>query len=155
MEIEGYSKEGVKGMGSMRVMHSIPGYSIPGRVRFRLSPESPEPNLDDFLIDGVEKVAFNSVTKSLLIIYDARMLLEDLLSGIEEKMPEMTVVKEEQETAEEAEEQEIAEEAEEQEAAEEAEEQEAAEETEEESWGGRLRESSYRWLDQRGWLKRS
>ena len=146
MAIEGYSKEGVKGMGSMQVMHSIPGHSIPGRVRFRLSPESPEPNLDDFLIDGVEKVAFNNVTKSLLIIYDARMLLEDLLSGIEEKLPEMRIVKEEEEIAKEAGEEEIAKE---------AEEQEAAEETEEESWGGRLRESSYRWLDQRGWLKRS
>jgi len=87
------------------------------------------------------------------------MLLEDLLTGIEEKMPQIRVVREkqeetakdaepvslrgkprwlsrlrrrstEQEAAEEAEEQETAEEAEQQEAAEEAEQQETAKEAE-------------------------
>jgi len=75
----------------MRVVHCIPGHSIPGRVRLRLSPESPKPNLDDVRqIDGVEKATFSNITKSLLIVYHDKMPLEDLLSGIEEKLPQLS-----------------------------------------------------------------
>ena len=69
----------------MRVVHSIPG-----RVRLGLDPESPAPNLDDVLqIGGVEEATFNNITKSLLIVYDDKMLLEGLLSGLEEKTPQV------------------------------------------------------------------
>ena len=136
--VEKNRKEDVKKkMESIRVVHSIPG-----RVRLKLSPESPKPNLDDVLqIDGVEKARFSKIARSLLIIYDAKMSLEDLLSGIEEKLPQlswstttgqMRVVREEEAITEETEEEEIAKEVEEQETAEEAEEQETAEEAEEE-----------------------
>ncbi len=112
---------------SMRVVHSIPG-----RVRLRFGPETPEPNLDDVLqIGGVKKATFNNITKSFLIVYDDKMLLEDLLSRIEEKMPQMRVAREEQETPEETEERETAGETEERETPEETEERETAGETEE------------------------
>jgi len=94
-DVEKSREEDVKRMESMWVVHSVPG-----RVRLRLDPESPQPNLDDFLIDGVKKVAFNKITKSVLMVYDDTIPSESLLSGIEEKMRPIVILREEPRTGE-------------------------------------------------------
>ena len=81
----------MKEVDTLRVVHSVPG-----RVRLRLGPETSEPNVDDFLqIDGVEEVSLNRVTRSVLMVYDDKVPLESVLSGIEEKMPPIEIVREE------------------------------------------------------------
>lgn len=69
---------------SLEIVHVLPG-----RVRFQFKPGETIPNLDDVLkIPGVKEVAFNKITRSLLIIYDEQKLdLEKLISEIQERMP--------------------------------------------------------------------
>ena len=77
-------------MDTLQVVHAIPG-----RVRFRLGPEALALNLEDFLqVDGVGEVVFNETTKSILMLYDAQVPLESLLSGIEEQMSPLGIVRE-------------------------------------------------------------
>lgn len=66
--------------------------AIPGRVRlcFR-TDKSDEPDLDRFLtIRGVEEVTFNKITKSLLVIYNAKIISKDeLFKEIEKAFPKI------------------------------------------------------------------
>ena len=65
---------------------------IPGRLRLRFKPDKKdEPDLDKFLaIRGVEEVTFNKITKSLLVIYNAKIISKDeLFKEIEKVLPEI------------------------------------------------------------------
>lgn len=63
---------------------------ISGRLRLRFKPDKEEePDLDKFLaIRGVEEVTFNKITKSLLVIYNAKIIAKDeLFKEIEKAFP--------------------------------------------------------------------
>ncbi len=70
--------------------------ATPGRVRLKFPSEKMGvPDIDALLdIDKVERVTFNKITKSLLIIYDNKLSLKKLLSEIENNIPEIKIVKE-------------------------------------------------------------
>ncbi|MBU1858258.1 MAG: hypothetical protein KKC28_14870 [Verrucomicrobia bacterium] len=64
--------------------------AIPGRVRLRFRADKKEdPDLDKLLkIKGIEELAFNSITKSLIIIYREKVIVkEKLLKEIEKALP--------------------------------------------------------------------
>jgi len=66
--------------------------AIPGRVRLRFRADKEEqPDLDKFLtIRGVEEVTFNKITKSLLVIYNAKIISKDeLFKEIEKAFPKI------------------------------------------------------------------
>jgi len=69
--------------------------TIPGRVRLRFrTDKSDEPDLDRFLtIRGVEEVTFNKITKSLLVIYNAKIISKDeLFEEIEKALPKIKLL---------------------------------------------------------------
>ena len=71
----------------LRVISTIPGRM---RLRFR-ADKSDEPDLDKFLtIRGIEEVTFNEITKSLLVIYNAKIISRDeLFKEIEKTFPKI------------------------------------------------------------------
>ncbi|MBE3036610.1 MAG: hypothetical protein IMZ52_01255 [Actinobacteria bacterium] len=66
--------------------------TIPGRMRLRFrADKSDEPDLAKFLtIRGIEEVTFTEITKSLLIIYNAKIISKDeLFKEIEKTFPKI------------------------------------------------------------------
>ena len=69
--------------------------TIPGRVRLRFrADKSDEPDLDRFLtIRGIEEITFNKITKSLLVIYSAKIISRDeLFKEIEKAFPKIKLL---------------------------------------------------------------
>lgn len=85
-------------MNNSQVLQLRIVFSSPGRIRFHLSSDTKEiPNLDDILnIKGVKETAFNKMTKSLLIIYDKKILaVKQLLATIRQKIPKVKIISKE------------------------------------------------------------
>lgn len=71
-------------------------FSAPGHVRFRLAPEAKKnPDLDSILtIPGVKETSFNKLTKSLLIVYNHKVLTsQKLIEALKEKLPKLRIIK--------------------------------------------------------------
>lgn len=66
--------------------------TMPGRIRFCFSEgKTKAPNLDAFLkIPGVEEATYNKLTKSLLLIYDEKVISKkSLFREIEKRFPNL------------------------------------------------------------------